>query len=129
VPAFINALAHAVFTQLEAVLSRTATLTGTAFDVTAYEGVALVVLTAGAKTAGTNPTLDVKVQHCETSDGTFADITGAAFTQVTTVAGVQTLALDMNAVKKYIKVIGTLGGTDTPTFPYGVQFIGIKKYS
>jgi hypothetical protein len=129
VTAFINALAKVVTTQLEAVLSRTSTLTGTAFDVTDYEGLARVVLSAGAATAGSSPTLDVKIQHCATSGGSYTDVTGAAFTQVTDTAGVQTLVLDLNKVNKYIKVIGTLGGTSTPTFPYGVAFIGIKKYS
>lgn len=124
----LRALVKAVVSQMEAILSRTS-LTATAFDVSEYEGSALVTLTAGAATAGTNPTLDVKLQHCDTENGVYEDITGATFAQVTDTALVDTVILDLNAVKQFVKAVATYGGTSTPTFPFGLQFTGIKKYS
>jgi len=115
-------------TEVLANLSRTTTATSSAVDVSEYEGKLCFLLSAGAQTAGTNPTLTVKVTHCDTSDGQYADVTGAAFTQVSTVASTQILGIDKKALKKYVEVVATHGGTNTPTFPYGVAMLGRKKY-
>jgi len=126
----LNALAQTVALTLAAAARRTSTLTGSAVDVLDYEGVATVILNASAAVAGTNPTLDVKVQHSDTTtSGDFADVTGGAFTQVTDAASLQVLKLNVSALKRYLRVIGTIGGTSTPTFDFSVEFIGIKKAS
>lgn len=125
----LNALAQAVGLVLAAAARRTSTLTGTGIDVLAYEGVALVVLNASAGT-GTTPTLDVKLQHSD-DNSTYADVTGGAFTQVTDVAGtagVQVKKINVSDLKRYVRSIGTIAGT-TPSFDFGVEFIGIKKAS
>jgi hypothetical protein len=125
----LNALAQAVGLVLAAAGRRTSTLTGTGIDVLAYEGVALVVLNASAGT-GTNPTLDVKLQHSD-DDSTYADVTGGAFTQVTDgagTAGVQVKRINVSDLKRYVRVIGTIAGT-TPSFDFAVEFVGIKKAS
>jgi len=127
--ALLRSLVHAVTVELAVVISRTADLLSAAFDTEAYEGTGLFVLSAGAATAGSSPTLDVKLTHCDTSGGTYTDVPSGAFAQVTTVAGVQALAVDLDTVKRYVKVVGTLGGTSTPTFPYGIAFTGLKKYT
>jgi hypothetical protein len=129
----LNALAQALGLVLAAAARRTTTLTGTEIDVLHYEGVGLIVLNASAASAGTSPTLDVKLQHSDTTtSGDFADVTGAAFTRVTDVsgtAGVQVLRVNVSDLKRYLRVIGTIGGTNTPTFDYSVEFVGIKKAS
>ena len=125
----LNALAQAVGLVLAAAAQRTSTLTGTGIDVLDYEGVTLAVLNASAGT-GTTPTLDVKLQHSD-DDSTYADITGGAFTQVTDVAGtagIQVLKVNVSDLKRYVRVIGTIAGT-TPSFEFGVEFVGIKKAS
>ena len=125
----LNALAQAVGLVLAAAARRTSTLTGTGIDVLAYEGVALVVLNASAGT-GTNPTLDVKLQHSD-DDSTYADVTGGTFTQVTDVAGsagVQVKRINVSDLKRYVRVIGTIAGT-TPSFDFAVEFVGVKKAS
>ncbi len=126
--AFIHALRNIVTTQIVAVLSRTASSVSSGIDVSNYEGTLKVILAAGAATAGTNPTLDVKVQECATSNGSPTDVTSGAFTQVTTTAGVQTLNFDVSKLKKYVFVAWTLGGTNTPTFPFGAAIQGTPKY-
>ena len=91
----------------------------------------MIVLNASAGT-GTTPTLDVKLQHSDTTtSGDFADVTNAAFTRVTDVsgtAGVQVLRVNVSDLKRYLRVIGTIAGT-TPSFDFGVEFVGIKKAS
>jgi len=126
-PGFPRVLAKADVQQIEAVLSRTS-LTATAFDVTVYEGTMLFIASVGAPTAGSAQTLDLKLQHSDTSGGTYADVTGAAWTQFTTTAGVKVIAVDLDRVKAFVKVVATFGGT-TPTYPFGVEAVGLKKYS
>jgi hypothetical protein len=125
----LNTLAQALGLVLAAAARRTTTLTGTGIDVLHYEGVALAVLNTSAGT-GTTPTLDVKLQHSD-DNSTFADVTGATFTQVTSdsgTAGVQVMRINVSDLKRYLRVIGTIAGT-TPSFDYGVEFVGIKKSS
>ncbi|MBE0564939.1 MAG: hypothetical protein IH621_03210 [Krumholzibacteria bacterium] len=123
----LNALAQAVSGELAPAARRTTTLTGTGIDVLEYEGVALVLLNASAGT-GTSPTLDVKLQHSD-DDSTYEDVTSGAFTQVTDVAetaGVRVMKLNVSDLKRYLRVVGTIAGT-TPSFDFGVEFVGITK--
>ena len=125
----LNTLAHAFGLALATAARRTTTLTGTGIDVLHYEGVALATLNSSVGT-GTNPTLDVKLQHSD-DNSTFADVTGATFAQVTSdsgTAGVQVMRINVSDLKRYLRVIGTVGGT-SPSFDYGVDFVGIKKAS
>ena len=125
----LNALALATSSALAAAARRTSTLTGTAIDVLEYEGVALVLLNTAAGT-GTTPTLDVKLQHSD-DNSTFGDVTSGAFSQVTDVAGtagVKAMKVNVSDLKRYVRVVGTIAGT-TPSFDFGVEFVGIKKAS
>lgn len=125
----LNALAQAVSGELAPAARRTTTLTGTGIDLLDYEGVALVLLNTSAGT-GTTPTLDVKLQHSD-DDSTYADVTSGAFSQITSVAetaGVKVMKLNASDLKRYLRVIGTIAGT-TPSFDFGVEFVGIKKVS
>lgn len=123
----LNALAQATGVELASAASRTSTLTGTGIDVLEYEGVGLVLLNASAG-SGTSPTLDVKLQHSD-DDSTYEDVTSGAFTQVTDVAetaGVKVMKLNVSDLKRYLRVVGTIAGT-TPSFDFGVEFVGITK--
>ena len=125
----LNALAQTVVAALATADRRTATVTGAAIDVLEFEGVALVLLNTSAGT-GTNPTLDVKLQHSD-DDSTYEDVTSGAFSQVTDAAetaGVKVMKLNVSDLKRYLRVIGTIAGT-TPSFDFGVEFVGIKKAS
>jgi hypothetical protein len=125
----LSSLAKAVTTELLPVLSRTASSVSAAFDVSPYEGVMAFTLAAGAATAGSSPTLTVKLTHCDTSGGSYVDVTGAAYTVVTTVAGVQKLVVNSDLLKGFVKADWTIGGTSTPTFPFGMIVEGVKKYA
>jgi hypothetical protein len=111
--------------------SRTASANGTGFDLegsNGAEGEAIVILASDAASAGTDPTLDVKLQ--ESSDNsTFTDISGATFTQVTDAAqALEKITINTNDVKRYLRAVGTIGGTSSPAFTYSVALVYGKKY-
>ncbi|HSW65201.1 MAG TPA: hypothetical protein VLH56_18115 [Dissulfurispiraceae bacterium] len=83
------------------------TVDGTAVDVTTYKGIIKVILNGA--TGGTG-TLNVKMQTGDLSNGSdAADITGGAFTQITTTGGNQALAIDTRGCKKFIRATATVG--------------------
>lgn len=107
------------------IAARTSTVTATGVDVSDYTGPLLVVQNVGT-VSGTTPTLDGKIQD-SADDSSYADVSGAAFTQVTASNSTQTLLLDTRAVRKYVRYVGTIAGT-TPSFTMGVTLHGVKNY-
>lgn len=113
--------------ELAAVASRTATLTATGVDLRDYIGKGKIVAMSGPASAGTDPTLDIKIQD-SADNSSFADVAGMTFTQVTDAADlIEAIAIDFNAIRRYVRVVGTLGGTSSPAFTYGVALIGRKQ--
>ena len=111
--------------------ARTASANGTGFDLegsNGAEGEAIIILASDAASAGSSPTLDVKLQ--ESSDNsTFTDISGATFTQVTDAAqALEKISINTNDVKRYLRAVGTIGGTSSPAFTYSVALVYGKKY-
>jgi len=106
--------------------SVTATATSSAIDLKEFDGDVLLVLNCAAGT-GSSPTLDIKVQDSDETGGTYGDLSGAAFTQVTDAASLQTLEVNKDECKRFIKVVQTVGGS-SPVFVYGISLIGAKKY-
>ena len=106
--------------------SVSATATSSAIDLKDFDGDVLLVLNCAAGT-GSSPTLDVKVQDSDETGGTYGDLSGATFTQVTTSASLQTLEVNKDECKRFIKVVQTVGGS-SPVFVYGVSLIAAKKY-
>ena len=105
---------------------RSATVNGSAADILDYEGHAAAILQSAAGT-GTTPTLDVKLQDSADGSTGWADITGAAFTQVgNAAASAQVLKFNASAVKRHIRAVATVGGT-TPLFACAVSFVGKKQ--
>ena len=105
----------------------TSTATSSAIDLLEYDGDVLLVLDCDAGT-GTSPTLDVKITNSDASSGTYGDLSGATFTQVTGSASMQTLVISKDSAERYIKIVQTIGGS-TPSFTYSINLIGVKKYS
>lgn len=93
---------------------------GAAIDMKGFHE-ALVVLNAGP--VGTSGTVDVKVQECDTSGGTYADIAGAAFTQVVAAndeAIYQGRIRITASRKRYIRVVAVVG---TAACDFGVAVL------
>jgi hypothetical protein len=91
--------------------------TSAAIDTQGYNS-AVVVVTNGAATGSpTSYTVDAKVQHSDTSGGTYTDVSGAAITQITAdnkIATIRLEGLGGASVKRFIKVVVTpalTGGT------------------
>lgn len=110
------------------VAARTATGEATGVDLRQYDGDVVLILDSAAAGAGTNPTLDVTVEHSDSLSTDYTAITGAAFTQVTDAASRQKLVIDADGAKRYVRVKYTIGGTSSPSFTFSVTGVGVKKY-
>jgi hypothetical protein len=110
------------------VAARTATGEATGVDLRQYDGDVVLILDSAAAGAGTNPTLDVTVEHSDSLSTDYTAITGAAFTQVTDAASRQKLVIDVDGAKRYVRVKYTIGGTSSPSFTFSVTGVGVKKY-
>lgn len=114
---------------------RTAALNGTSVDLKDYDGDVCLILDVAA---GGTSTCTVKLQDSE-DNSSFTDITAVfvrngtaqasgtvAFSQVSTSASKQTVVLDRDGVRRYVKAVSTVGAT--PTHVYSVNGVGVKKY-
>lgn len=121
-------LIQANVVELAANAVRTSTLTATGVDISGYSGPAHIILQSSAATAGTAPTLNVTLQECDTVDGSYEAISGAAFAEVTDAAdSTQMITIKPDELKKYIQVLGTVAGTNTPTFGFGVSMVAVLQ--
>lgn len=107
---------------------RTSTLTpANGVDIRQYDGPAHLIFTSSAATAGTAPTLNVKLQHSDVINSGFADVTGAVFAEVTDAAdSTQMISVQTAELKRYVRCVGTIGGTSTPTFGFAVSMLACR---
>ncbi len=102
----------------------TSTATGTGLATKGFRNL-LAVLSCGAVT-GTAPTADGKLQQSDAVSGTYADITGATFTQITATPSpatdVQYVEIDLLPRDAFIRGVITIAGT-TPVFPANMILI------
>lgn len=99
---------------------------GTGLDIQQYEGEVCFILNSALGTGNADNTLDIKIQDSADNSTGWADVSGAAFTQVTTAASVQKLSLVTDNVARYVRAVKTVGGT-TPSFIAGCVLVGMKK--
>lgn len=112
-------------TSLAAVLAITATGNGAAVNVGDYQGLALLNLNAGAGNAGTTT---VKLQHSEDGTTNWEDVPGGAFAAVATTASAQTLMINADRLRKFVRVVDTLAG-GASAISRSVTLVGKKQYS
>lgn len=106
----------------------TASGNSTGVDVTAYEGLAKVVLDSSA--GGSGATDDVVIQ--ESADGStgwaaLAQGNTSAFTQVGNAASTQVINIDLDKCKAFLRIAETVGGT--ASFKRSVLLVANKKYA
>jgi len=94
--------------------AKTSTVTGAAVDTDGING-SVVFIQQVDTVSGTTPTLDGKIQDCDTSGGTYADVGGATATQVTASTNIQKIVVDRNTARRFLKYVGTIAGT-SPSF-------------
>jgi len=113
---------------LHPVAERTTTFTGATTniaDLKDFDGEIQIILDSGA--AAASGTMTGKIQHSDTTDNAdFSDVTGGGFTAVAQAASKQVMTLNRDALKRYIRFVGTIAGSGTTTF--SVNGYGLKKY-
>jgi len=112
--------------EMLAPVRRTETVTGSAIDLKDYVGDLKVILSTSAG-GGADHTLDVKLTECDTSGGTYTDVSGAAWTQVTDAAdSTEAITVNVDGLKRYVKAVATIAGT-SPTFDMALVAVGMKQ--
>jgi hypothetical protein len=109
---------------LSPIAARTATFNSAGFDTKDFLGRALIIQHMGA-VSGTTPTLNGKIQDSD-DNSTFADVSGATFTEVTATDQNRELSLNLDGVRRYIRYTGTIAGT-TPSFTMGVLMLAVPQ--
>ena len=118
------------FTVMQPSTAKTANFNSSVIDTQQYVGQMALVMNAGAKTAGDvgDTTLDVRLMHSAESNGANATNCSLSFAQVTTANSRQTLAYDPRAFTgRYLKAVATIAGTNSPSFPVGMNILGTTK--
>lgn len=109
------------------VLAAPATVTangnGTGVDIAKFESIALIEAIA-EPTAGT---LSLKLQHSD-DNSTWNDVPGMVFQTLSTTKKTDTLKVNSDRFKKYVRVVDTVGGT-TPSATRTVVMVGVPKES
>ena len=86
-----------------------ATATGSAIDLLGYEGDMAVLLDAEA--GGASITYAVKLTESDTTNGTYTDVTGGAFTTTTAnTASLQKITVNVTSLKRFVKATATVAG-------------------
>ncbi len=107
---------------VESKIAHTATGTSAWFDLEDHSA-GIFILDANACT-GTAPTADVKVQYSGDKSSVLFDVTGGAFTQVTTVNSIQQKTL--KDLARYVRAAWTIGGT-APSCTFGVNLNALPR--
>lgn len=113
---------------LHPVAQETTTFTGATTniaDLKDFDGEIQIILDSGA--AASSGTMTGKIQHSDTTDNAdFSDVTGGGFTAVAQAVSKQVMTLNRDALKRYIRFVGTIAASGTTT--YSVNGYGLKKY-
>ncbi len=92
--------------------------TSATIDTKGFNSGAVVVANGVATGSPSSYIVDAKVQHCDTSDGSYTDIAGASITQIAADSNIATIRLSGfgTSLKRYIKIIVTpaLTGGSSP---------------
>ena len=118
----INAAEYDVLSLLPPA-ARTATANGSSIDIKDYLGGGKIILDSAAG-GGTSPTMDVKVQD-SADNSSFADVSGLTFAQVVAAASLQSMAVDLDQLRRYVRLVVTIGGT-SPTFTCSAVLLAKK---
>jgi hypothetical protein len=97
----------------------------TGVDLTSIDGDALFILHAGVSSAGT---IDAKLQHSLTLNGTYNDVVGGGFTQLTATAGVQKVSVPRDELRGFFRVSFS-GLASSYSAPVSCVAIGAARYA
>lgn len=94
------------------------------------EGFNFLQLITNVGVVGASATIDVKLQHSDSSGSGFTDITGATLTQIAVgVTGtVRLLELNLSSkIKKYVRAISTYGGSGSAVVGHTFVLSGPRR--
>ena len=74
-------------------------------------------------TLGSSGTVDLKVQSCATSGGSYADISGAAITQITTADTSARIEVRLSGHHDFVKTVMTVGTAASDVAVLAVQHV------
>lgn len=93
-------------------------------DLKDFDGDIQIILDSGA--AAASGTMTGKIQDSADGSTGWADVTGGGFTAVAQAASKQVLTVNRDAIKRYVRFVGTIAASGTTT--YSVNGYGLKKY-
>ena len=103
------------------------TANGSGLDIQGYEGSAAFVLSSEAM--GASVTLAVKLQECDTSGGTYTDVSNGGFTTTAAnTAAFEQIALNVSDLKRYVRSAAVVAG-GTGTGAVNLTAYASKKYT
>lgn len=122
-PAYAGTLRYCTTIETQAIVGST---TGSIVEFTPQNYKSLSAVLTWANTAGTNPTLDVKIQSCRTKTTTSCQDWPSStqlFAQKTSSSGVEVEDINLTTVNnwKYFRAVSTVGGTSTPKYTYTIE--------
>lgn len=103
------------------VASAAATLNGSSIDRSGYHSCVLFAQSGAATGSPTAQTLDAKIQDSDDGSTGWADVTGAAITQNTAVNSSAKKSVNLQAVKRYTRVVATVAFTAGTSPTLGVS--------
>lgn len=126
---FMRSLLKAVPVEIAPIAAITADGDSSGYvDTQKYDGTGLFIMHSLAASSG--DTNDVTIVECDTSNGTYTAVTGAAFTQITDASSgaalAQVVAVDLTKCKRYLKAHDDVGGGSI-SITRGIVFLGIEK--
>lgn len=105
--------------------ARTATFTSPVLDLRGYDGDAMLLQQVGTVT-GTSPTLAGALQDSDDGSTGWANVADGGFVTVTASNSTQKLVLAVNAMRRHVRYVGTMGGT-TPSFTFAIVLFARLK--
>lgn len=97
----------------------------TGVDLSSIDGDALFILNAGTSSAGT---VNAKLQHSATLGGTYDDVTGGGFAQLTATAGIQKVSIPREELRQFFRITFT-GLAASYSAPVSCVAIGAARYA
>lgn len=96
-------------------------LVGAAVDTKGFESAVLAVSTGAATGTPSALAVDVKLQECDTSGGSYSDVADAAISQITAVNTDGRVSVKLTGLKRYVKAVATVAFTGGSTPTVGVK--------
>jgi len=114
------------FTNLLSSRSLTTNTNTNTIDLAGYQGKLLLPVLVGTNTVGTSPSVTVNLY--DSADNTNFATCNVNSNALTNIADSTNLVIDTRSVRRYLKGVAVIGGTNSPAIPVSVSIVGQKRY-